>query len=209
MVAWIILQLLAVAAAAGRWKFWATEGVGTAPAIELLALDTLVIVQLAVSTLIYPILLDSWTKLAWSAAIVIAFDAIAWVMTDVAPLAALWTGAFVVAWLAGLAMWRAAARGAIATMLIRLVLALVVLGWPIVMYLHGEYAAISNRSFGGEGGGGPIGFAVEQLRSPRLLWPTWVAVLALAGSGGAALAGGGWARHQSARQFSDEKKPLA
>jgi hypothetical protein len=204
---WIVVQLAAIGAAAGRWKFWATAGVGSAPSVELLALDTLVVVQLLVSTLIYPILLDSWTKLAWSAATVIAFDAIAWVMTDVAPLAAFWAGAFAVAWVIGLALWRSAVRGAFATMLVRLVLALVVLGWPIVMYLHGEFGGNSSGSFAGVGGGGPIVIGVEQLSTAVLARQTWVAALALVGTGGAAWVGGWLLRRQPTKGVWAKERP--
>jgi hypothetical protein len=181
---WIIVQFAAVAAAAGRWKFWATEGVGNSPSIELLSLHLLLIVQLVVSTLIYPILLDSLSKLAWTVATAVAFGGIAWVMTGVHPMPAVWAGGFVAAWIVSLAVWRAAVPGAVGTMLIRLVLSLVLLGWPIMAYLHDEFAANGNGVFGGVGGGGPLQIAVEQLSSAALTRQTWMAPVALGGSGG-------------------------
>jgi hypothetical protein len=184
LAVWIIVQLAAIGAAAGRWKFWATEGVGNSPSIELLALHLLLIVQLVVSTLIFPILLEGWANLAWTIATAVVFQAIAWVMTGVTPMSAVLAGGFVVTWIVGLAVWRAALTGAAGTMLIRLLLSLVVLGWPILVYLHGEFSANGSGTFAGIGGGGPLLIALEQLSSTALMRPTWATILILGGSGG-------------------------
>jgi hypothetical protein len=97
----------------------------------------------------------------------------------------------------GLAAWRAAVPGAFGTMLIRLFLALLVLGWPIVTYLHIEFATESGEAASNVDG--PLFIVVRQLEQPSLATKTWIIAVGLAACGVATWGGRRLARRYRSR----------
>jgi hypothetical protein len=133
---WLGVQLLSLLAVAARVPF--TPHFPTAQ--ERLAVDLLVMVQVAASALLFPVIL-SGTGTAISAVLSgLTFVAFAAALAAVSPAPAGRAAAYVALWLAALAALLRVFRSQMTQLIASSVIAAWVLGAPVVWYLRAEFA---------------------------------------------------------------------
>ena len=174
MAVWILLQLAALALAAGRVPLWAHF---PQPG-ERLAVEMMLVVQVTAGTLLFPLMFrDEEATLATIAA-AWPMLALAALLADANPIATARAGALVSVWFVGLALWRMAFPATAQHLILVAVAGLIALGAAACFYF--------SREFGGgpvqfpAALGGPIVSAIREMQAlHRSDWvlPIFVAIL--------------------------------
>jgi hypothetical protein len=140
LLAWLVIQILTLAFGAMRIPVWARSGADP----QYLALAEMITVQIAVGTLLFPILFDKGFGLV-AAISTLPFLQLAALLT--ATPTQIYSSACLalLIWLAGLIMWRIALPNWRARLIGVAVLNTVVIGFPLLFYLLAEFSDSSDQ----------------------------------------------------------------
>jgi hypothetical protein len=170
MIAWLGGQLMAIVLCSEHFMFWSRSP----RAVEQFALIAMVATQIAIASLLFPLLLHTMRSTA------IVFCS-AWVMSQLASILAdaetsRWgLGEFYVsAWLAALYLWTRIAKTDQAKLFSTAIAGMLTLGGPLLWYLHADFASTNDGNstlpfslFG------PLSGAISQIISGPAIAP-WI-----------------------------------
>lgn len=183
LLVWLLIQLAALLISALQIPLSARF---PRPA-ERLALEEMIVVQIAVSSLAFPFLLrDRWAA-AGAIGSAVVFQQIAALLAAVEPLTALLTGAFVACWLAALALWNDAIDSARGRLAATAAAGAFSLGGPLLWYLAAEFTRNGfSLHWRVQGLLGPIMGSLALIHARRPVWFPWAIVGVLLVAGGVA-----------------------
>jgi hypothetical protein len=134
---WIVLQLLAVALAAGRVPLWAHHPLPR----ESLATAEVAAVQIISAALLFPLLLPNFSTSCAIVVLTLPFVQLAGILADETEMRLLVVSALVVLWVGGLALLGPALRTPRAQAVAVALTSAICLGTPLLCYLHNEATA--------------------------------------------------------------------
>ena len=139
-LAWLLIQILTLAPGAMRVPLWARSGAEP----QHLAFAEMVVVQIDVGTLLFPILFDKGIGFA-SAISALPFVQLAAFLTSTANATAFVVCLALLTWFAGLMVWRLVLQTRRNQMIAVAGLSTLVLGTPILVYLVSEFSDASDQ----------------------------------------------------------------